>query len=313
MNTEEQQQLRLLEALRARKLVEEDATRLSNRLAQLRKEEERSNKRIEDTRRRAHEILAARRRNEELKQSRDQLNAERQAELDAQREQIVLSAKETQRRKLESIEAFARQKMGKVAETKEEKALLEQMLAEQREIEAQRLVERREAVQAMHKDLRQKTEKTRQKTLQRVRQDYERRLTEEVKYQQSKEKEVQRMARLEMELIQRLQKKQEEQRAAFEELESVLGIQKPAGKPLSPTSHAAQRTAPSAEEAQVAREFGSLDPSGSGTIQATLVGDLLQRLGLSLTPEQVQQATMQLDPKETGTVPYRDFVAWWRG
>ena len=43
--------------------LQDDATRLSNRLAQLRKEEERSHKRIEETRRRAAEILAARRRN----------------------------------------------------------------------------------------------------------------------------------------------------------------------------------------------------------------------------------------------------------
>lgn len=43
--------------------AQEDATRLSNRLAQLKKEEERSQKRIEDTRKRASEIMNARRRN----------------------------------------------------------------------------------------------------------------------------------------------------------------------------------------------------------------------------------------------------------
>lgn len=43
--------------------TQEDATRLANRLAQLKKEEERSQKRIEETRKRAAEILNARRRN----------------------------------------------------------------------------------------------------------------------------------------------------------------------------------------------------------------------------------------------------------
>lgn len=44
---------------------QEDATRLANRLAQLKKEEERSQKRIEETRKRAAEIVNARRRNGE--------------------------------------------------------------------------------------------------------------------------------------------------------------------------------------------------------------------------------------------------------
>ena len=82
---------------------------------------------------------------EEIKATREQVNRERHEELEAHREQILEVSKETQRcagaivthfprrcllsdlscvisrRKLESIEAFARLKMGKVHETKEEK------------------------------------------------------------------------------------------------------------------------------------------------------------------------------------------------
>lgn len=200
------------------------------------------------------------------------------------------------------------------------------------------------------------------------------------------------MARLEMELIHRLQKKQEEQarstepeqsqaaasacalsgrvpdvscparpcliqRQAFEELEQVLGINKPASKPtvrgrrsrcaigwdllLTPGepwrgrprllliitlsahgSHSALiaqspmatgGASPNAEEAQLSRAFGELDPSGSGRLQTQFVGPLLEKLGLHLNPEQLERAKMQLDPQHTGQVAYRDFVAWWRG
>ena len=57
--------LSLLQAQRARRAAQEDAQRLANRLAQLQKEESKSEKRIDETRKRSEEIRALRKRNEE--------------------------------------------------------------------------------------------------------------------------------------------------------------------------------------------------------------------------------------------------------
>lgn len=48
----------------------------------------------------------------------------------------------------------------------------------------------------------------------------------QVREQQRKEKELQRLAASELELIQKLQQKQVEQRVAYEELETALGLKK---------------------------------------------------------------------------------------
>ena len=57
---------------RARRMAEDDALRLYNRVRQLQKEEEKAKKRIDDTKKKAKEIIKLRERNEILRQEKEQ-------------------------------------------------------------------------------------------------------------------------------------------------------------------------------------------------------------------------------------------------
>lgn len=71
----------LLQAKQLRKLAEEDAVRLANRIEQLKKEEMKALKKITDTRRRAEEIAALRERNAKAKLEKQKREVEQQEEI----------------------------------------------------------------------------------------------------------------------------------------------------------------------------------------------------------------------------------------
>ena len=69
----------LAQAKKARQESEEQAKLLANRIALLRQEEAKANKKIEDTRRRAREILEARIRNQEAQRRKEEERKAKQA------------------------------------------------------------------------------------------------------------------------------------------------------------------------------------------------------------------------------------------
>lgn len=71
----------LLQAKQLRKLAEEDAVRLANRIEQLKKEEMKALKKITDTRKRAEEIAALRERNAKAKLEKQKREIEQQEEI----------------------------------------------------------------------------------------------------------------------------------------------------------------------------------------------------------------------------------------
>lgn len=314
---EEQNQVRLLEAQRSRKAAQEDALRLANRVAQLQKEDEKAKKRIQETQKRAAEIRNLRKRNEDHKLEKEALNQQRNRELAMQMEQLTVAKRENERRKQESAEFLARQKREMREMTKGEQAAHERQLAEQRLLERKKALESKEAVRQKQQECKEKQLSEKQKQMEQNRLEYERRLAEEMKEQQKKEKELQKLAQQEMELIERLQHKQLEQRTAYEELESALGLKKGESRDAFPKTSGPVAPEPGLadepDEQEVAKQFGILDEEGTGFIATGQLNSLMTNLGIALNDAQLEQATQQLDKDNTGKISFGEFLLWWSG
>jgi hypothetical protein len=146
----------------------------------------------------------------------------------------------------------------------------------------------------------------------------------------AKEREIEQLAKLEMELIERLKAKQQEQKKALQQLEAVLAIGSPSSpkskKPAqSPGSTKAKSGGPGAakkttgsvksepSEEDVARAFAVYDREGTGSVSTKDIQPLLKDLNVPLGPEQLEQAVSQLDPNKTKKVSFGEFLLWWKG
>lgn len=180
---------------------------------------------------------------------------------------------------------------------------------------------------------------------------------------------------MEMELIERLRKKQSEQLNALGELEGVLGVparasmarsssaqsvrsatgksrqgaaraQPPASTSATqrappPPSRLAQPAAPrhvqqpepvastspysppagdagaadggEPGEEDIARAFSMYDVEGTGLMPTDALSDLMSILGVPLTAVQLEQAVLQLDRGNAGTISFGEFLYWWKG
>ncbi len=115
----------ILAEKRARKVAEEDALRLYNRVRQLQKEEDKAEKRISDTKRKAKEIVKLRERNELLRQEKEQRMGELAELVESQRLENLRTKDESTRAKTEMENKLYAEKVQVVQQTKEERAELE--------------------------------------------------------------------------------------------------------------------------------------------------------------------------------------------
>uniref|UniRef100_A0A7S0R0L7 EF-hand domain-containing protein n=1 Tax=Pyramimonas obovata TaxID=1411642 RepID=A0A7S0R0L7_9CHLO len=310
--------VRLLEAQRARKAAQEDALKLANRVQQLKKEEEKAAKRINETRKRAGEIHKLRKRNEDFRLEKEQFYAHKNRELAAQMENLMTSKRESEKRKQQAAEILARQKRELREATRADQMAHERMLAEQRLMERKVALGKKERVKKDHIVQRDRALSEKSQRIEENRKAYELRLAEELKEQSKKEKELQKLATMELELIEKLQKKQMEQRNAYEDLEVALGLRKPQERGGSRgnqqmTVQEQQLEPEEPDEAEVARQFGVLDVDGTGFINTSQLQQLMESLGIALNGAQLEQATMQLDKNNSGKISYGEFLLWWSG
>lgn len=317
---------RLLQAQRARKAAEEDAARLAVRVAQLEKEKIKSEKRIAETKKRTSVILQYRKRNEQTKTEKEMLNQERQAEIAAQNKALQEMKAEHNRRKSASATALHEAKREMTIMTKAEREKNEQYLQEQRLLERKAAMEQKDEVKRQQIEQQQRAALMKKKHLDSIRDNYELRLQKEMEVQAAKEKDLARMTKMELELINQLQAKQAEQKAAYDELEqALLGSGAKAGggggvnrstdfaKQLSTGSKQAPAAANEPGEAEVQKAFASIDVEGTGTIPSEKLNDLMNALGIQLDEAQLSQATEQLDASKAGKISFGDFIMWWNG
>ncbi|GAX75926.1 hypothetical protein CEUSTIGMA_g3369.t1 [Chlamydomonas eustigma] len=306
---------------RARKLAEDDALRLYNRVRQLEKEEDKAQRRIQETRKKAKEIVKLRERNELVRQEKELRMRQLQELVEQQRLENARLKEENLRNKIEQENKIYSDKVTVVQQTKEERAEYDRLLAESKLLSRKEALEQKEFIRRQQEDARKKIEQLKISRLQMAQEEYERRLKEEMDAKLQKEKEIEQLAQLELELIGRLRTKQTEQQKAFQQLEAVLSLgasgsgKQPASK-LHPSAPAAPSTPPQSgepSEEDVARAFSVYDVDGTGEVSTQDLQGLMQDLGVPLNATQLSQAVSQLDPASAGKVTFGDFLLWWKG
>ncbi|GLC43862.1 hypothetical protein PLESTB_000916300 [Pleodorina starrii] len=341
----------ILAEKRARKVAEDDALRLYNRVRQLQKEEDRAQKRIIETKKKAKEIIKARERNEQKLLEKEQRQRELQEQVEEQKLDNLRAKEEALRHRIEQENKIYQDKLDVVQKTKEERAEIERLLAESRLLARKEALEQKDFIRKQQEDARRKIETLKLQKLTAAQEEYERRLKEEIDAKIAKEQEIERLAQMELELIERLKSKQAEQRKAYQQLEAVLSLGTVStskglanGKPASPkvtavatggggasperpssnmshTSAASMPYQPADEavpdgeptEEDVARAFAIYDTDGIGEISTLSLDGLLRDLGVPLNPSQLSQAIAQLDTSQTGRITFGEFLLWWKG
>mgnify|MGYP001162755023 FL=1 len=205
-----------------KKQAEHDKRLLVNRIALLKKEERKAYKKIEKTKERAQEVLTVRiehERHHSEREARHRRN-ERRRKLEAEANKA--SEAEARRNRQLAMQHVQQLKFAKVREARSEAAhARDEIRAEQLAdvVEKQR---KRAEVKEHEAKLRERKQQEMQGILKRNRKAYERKVKEEEKATLLREKEVARMEREEMKLIQKLKKTQVMQQQAFEDLENAL-------------------------------------------------------------------------------------------
>ncbi|KAK1930411.1 hypothetical protein P3T76_014082 [Phytophthora citrophthora] len=212
----------MLDAKKQRKQAELDAQLLANRLAHLRAEDIRAQKRIEEAKRRASEIEAIKKRNESRLRAKQEAAEQLQREIRAQCEYNNMKQSSARERRNQLMADNASKRVQLVQDTRAEKKVHLAQIRRQREMDQSWLAERSQEIRDKEKRAvrqRQMSQKNYEKEL--VKKAREKLAHEHEKRLQS-EKKIHRMEKEEAELIEKLRVTQELQRAAYEELEFAM-------------------------------------------------------------------------------------------
>jgi hypothetical protein len=211
-------------AKEARKKAELDARLLANRIALLKQEEDRANKKISETRRRAQEILKARQRSELRERQRRAIAVVRSEEILRSAEHAKRLKADIQARKQEVLTALQESKRKSAIETKAE--LKEYVIHTKGDIVADRQKKQgmTEMVKRSREEARRRLDREKMARLEIFKLDYAVRVEQEDMLRLQTEQLVTAMEQQEREMIARLQNKQLEQQSAFEALEKVYAL-----------------------------------------------------------------------------------------
>ena len=232
---------KMLVAKQKRKQAEHDRQLLLNRIALLKKEEDRAcvpaashmrgpeshgrarrYKKIHKTKSRAEEILRIRIEHEretaerEAKQRRELRRRQLEAEINMAQEEQSRKNRQAQ------ISLIQQQKREDVHAVREEAARAREEIRVQRLNDVVEKQEKRAAIKQHEDEVKRRRAAERRDVLRANRRDYEDKVAREVEETAVREREVVRMERIEMNLIQKLKKTQIIQQQAFEDLEQAL-------------------------------------------------------------------------------------------
>lgn len=305
-------QTTVLQEKRLRKAAEEDALRLYNRVRQLQREEQKAEKRIEETKERANEVLSLRERNVQKAREKELRLRELQVEVAKQRKSNV-KRKEVTRRNKELRETQIMELRDQMAqEVRIERAVLEDELQREKILARKRAVEQKEQIRRAKEEATQKLEQRKLAELINAHEDYQQRVAEEMAVRRKKEQELHAMAKVELQLIERLKKKQQEQVQAYTELEDVLGTRTLAqggtggGSRImsSRSAGAPQARGSSAGRGTTAHSSGQGHPAGADAAESTsAVEQGSPGAAREPTEEEIAVAFSRYDDEGTGTIP----------
>lgn len=211
----------LVEAKKARQRLEQDAKLLANRIKLLQIEEARTRKRIEETNRKTHRITQAQERRLKEEQERERIKSERQRRTDEARKRFY-SQKETRNaelmRRKEQLLLFKKEIY---AEGRSDR---DQAITSRREVEfhtERKNQQRYRVVKSALQSGLDRISQRREELCRESRAQYQSRIETEERKRTEKEKEVNSMEKLEMELISRLKETQMMEQQAVKQLEQV--------------------------------------------------------------------------------------------
>lgn len=213
---------RLLQAKLQRKQAEADAQLLANRIALLRQEEAKAWKKIQQTKVRATEILNLREDNEKRAQHKAETNFQQgENTRKAQEQRFVQKQRDKAMRQRAQAEVI-RERQAEVKEVRKMRRVNEIEKQRQRQADQERARYNRAVVRAHEERLKANKEAELESAQRKNENDYNSRVSEESTRTRTKETQVSKMEKEEMELIQRLQNAQMLQKEAYEQLEGAL-------------------------------------------------------------------------------------------
>lgn len=219
------EQTKLTEAKQMRKRADEDARLLANRIALLKQEELKAQKKIEETRRKAQEILNLRNRNTEVLRKKEEERLQREEE-ERQRLEEIKKFKES--KQTNNYQKNMMRQNRAISEANAIKTSRKQNLETIQNFKQQDLVQKatmRNLIKSQKREAEEKKKKFERDRIERTRIETEKKIEQENKMRRLREEEVARMEQEELELIQKLQNTQLLQKSAYEELENALAGQ----------------------------------------------------------------------------------------
>lgn len=274
---------RLFAAAIARKRAEQDAMLLANRIALLRAEENKAQKKIEETKKRANEIIDLRRRNEDRRQQKEDLESKKDSELGDFRDKLFEKREETTRRINSARESLQSQRSARRQKFKEESTKIEEQRKVERAGEYSRAAAKRDRIRTAAIALAHRRSKVAEDKEIQARRAFEERITLQEQTRHEKEDLIMQMEREEVDLIQRLQQTQQRQRAAYDQLEDIL--QQPASATVSPVrgssaeggrSTTAEKAPGSARKAKPTTGAGGEEAHEGKATYTTVSGDTIE-------------------------------------
>eukprot|EP00884_Botryococcus_braunii_P017493 jgi/Botrbrau1/4427/Bobra.0348s0017.2 len=207
---------------KARRAAEEHASRLSNRVKQLQKEEERAKKLTKETQKKADAVLAARQRNEEILREKEAHQLQREEQLRKAREQILVEKQKQDALRRRGLRKSLKEKVEQAEETREERAAREREVANLKVIDAVGALERKDFIRHQQEVSLLKQKQFWQDRIRATKETYLSSVEKEREARLQKEKDLQGLAQEELRLLERLRIRQEEQARAEARLQAAV-------------------------------------------------------------------------------------------
>ena len=216
---------RLLAAKRARKRAKGDYQLLQNRLVRLRLEEEKAQKKIMETKKRAQEILALKARNEMA--NKEKMNQAHHAdeEIARAKDRALQQRNEQKLRCQHAADQVAKQKRDGVLNTRRARQEHEMVIQRQRDADLRHAQQCKDAIKAHELAVQQQAHQKRIELTEKFQHEFDSKVMEEEKERTMAESEVRRMEAEEAALIERLKSTQDDQRNAYDQLETALNYE----------------------------------------------------------------------------------------
>ena len=213
---------KMLSAKQKARQAEADRQLLLNRVALLKREEERAWRKIQSTKSRAEEILQMRMEHEQQAAERESLRAREEARRKVDSEKAWRLEEAARRARRTQLESGLSKKKDDVQKVRSEAAKAREAIREQRLDSILTKQQKRLAVKRHEEELRARREKEQQDIIDQNRRNYDTKVQQQVLETQKQEKVVLKMEKKEMDLIQKLKKTQVMQQQAFQDLEHAL-------------------------------------------------------------------------------------------